>query len=200
MIARYVVSIVIGSVVAVALLYLMQLLIATGKAAISEDRSVNFVDFIKVDQPPVVNTRDRKPEKPEKPQEPPPDAPPPQMDAVEPGKTTINVARPTVSADISISGTGLSQADGEYLPIVKVAPIYPRRAQTRGLEGYVIVEFTVTKSGTTKDVIVVESSSSIFNSSAIKAAEKFKYKPRVIDGEPVEVYGVQNLIRFELED
>ena len=200
MIARYAFSIVIGSVVAVALLYLMQLLIATGKAAISDDRSVNFVDFIKVDNPPEVNTRDRKPEKPQKPQEPPPDAPPPQMDAVEPGKTTINVARPTVSADISISGTGLSQADGEYLPIVKVAPIYPRRAQSRGLEGYVIVEFTVTKLGTVKDVVVVESSSSLFNSAAMKAAEKFKYKPRVVDGEPVEVYGVQNLIRFELED
>ena len=200
MIARYAVSIVIGSVVAVALLYLMQVLIATGKAAISEDRSVNFVDFIKIENPPEVNTRDRKPEKPDKPQEPPPDAPKPQMDAVEPGKTTINVGRPTVSADISISGTGLSQADGEYLPIVKVAPIYPRRAQSRGLEGYVIVEFTVTKAGTVKDVVVVESSSSLFNSAAIKAAEKFKYKPRVIDGEAVEVYGVQNLIRFELED
>lgn len=200
MIARYAVAIVIGSVVALALLYLMQLLIATGQAAITEDRSRNFVDFIKVDDPPVVNTRDRKPEKPQKPQEPPPDAPPPQMDNVEPGKTTINVGRPTVSVDISISGTGLSQADGEYLPIVKVAPIYPRRAQSRGIEGYVIVEFTVTKAGTVKDVVVVESSSSLFNSSAVKAAEKFKYKPRVIDGEPVEVHGVQNLIRFELED
>jgi hypothetical protein len=29
----------------------------------------------------------------------------------------------------------MSSGDGEYLPIVKVAPIYPRRAQTRGISG-----------------------------------------------------------------
>jgi protein TonB len=28
---------------------------------------------------------------------------------------------------------------------------------------------------------------------------KYKYKPRVIDGEPVEVPGVRTIIRFELE-
>lgn len=197
---RYPLAIILGSVVAIVLLYVMQLLIATGQKAITEDRSLHFVDFIRVEQKEVLQTKDRKPEKPPKPQEPPPDAPPPQMDTVEPGQTTINVARPTVTADISISGTGLTEADGEYLPIVKVAPIYPRRAQSRGLEGYVIVEFTVTKAGTVKDVRVVESSSSLFESAAVKAAEKFKYKPRIVDGEPVEVYGVQNLIRFELED
>ena len=33
----------------------------------------------------------------------------------------------------------------EYLPIVKVNPQYPRRAQTRGIEGYVLLEYIVTK-------------------------------------------------------
>ena len=32
----------------------------------------------------------------------------------------------------------------------------------------------------------------------IKAAEKFKYKPKVIDGNPVATAGVQNKITFEL--
>ncbi|MBN1239057.1 MAG: energy transducer TonB, partial [Gammaproteobacteria bacterium] len=88
---------------------------------------------------------------------------------------------------------------GEYLPIVKVAPVYPARAASRGLEGYVIVEFTVTRTGTTKDISVVESTSSLFERAAVDAAGKFKYKPRVIDGEPVEVPGVRNKITFVLE-
>ncbi|SVD91537.1 uncharacterized protein METZ01_LOCUS444391, partial [marine metagenome] len=90
-------------------------------------------------------------------------------------------------------------SDGEYLPIVKVAPIYPARAASRGLEGYVILEFTVTRAGTVRDVFVVESTSSIFERAATTAAYKFKYKPRVIDGEPVEVPGVRNKITFVLE-
>ena len=95
----------------------------------------------------------------------------------------------------------LTQADGDYLPIVKVAPIYPKRALARKLEGYVVVEFTVTTRGTTKDIKVVEARPTvIFNQAAIQAAEKFKYKPRVVDGKPVEVHGVRNKIAFKLND
>ena len=94
----------------------------------------------------------------------------------------------------------LTQADGDYLPIVKVAPVYPKRALARKLEGYVVVEFTVTTRGTTKDIKVVEAKPIvIFNQAAIQAAEKFKYKPRVVDGKPVEVHGVRNKIAFKLD-
>ena len=44
-----------------------------------------------------------------------------------------------VQVDVDLSGTGGFSNDGEYLPIVKVQPIYPRRAQTRGIEGYVLL-------------------------------------------------------------
>ena len=119
----------------------------------------------------------------------------PEAQAMAVGAAPINVG-----INLSSSGFGLAPSDGEYLPIVKVQPIYPRRALSRGVEGYVIVEFTVTKQGTTRDVTVFESSSSMFNNAAIKAAQKFKYKPRVVDGQPIEVPGVQNKITFEIED
>jgi protein TonB len=91
--------------------------------------------------------------------------------------------------------------DGEYLPIVKVRPIYPNSALSRGIEGYVIVEFTVTRTGTTKDAKIVEGKpANVFNRAALQAAGKFKYKPRVIDGVAIEVPGVQNKITFEIED
>ena len=75
----------------------------------------------------------------------------------------------------------------------------PARALNRGLEGYVIVEFTVTENGSTRDAFVVESTSTLFDRAAIEAALKFKYKPRVIDGTPVEVPGVRNRISFAIE-
>jgi periplasmic protein TonB len=98
---------------------------------------------------------------------------------------------------VDLVAPGLS--DGEYLPIVKVAPVYPALAASRGLEGYVVVEFTVTPAGTVRDVVVVESSSELFNQAAVEATHKFKYKPRVVSGRPVEVSGVRNKITFVVE-
>ena len=59
--------------------------------------------------------------------------------------------------------------------------------------------FTVTTSGTVKDPTVTYSTSSLFNRAATNAVLKFKYKPRVVDGQPVEVPGVETRIRFELQ-
>lgn len=89
----------------------------------------------------------------------------------------------------------------KYLPINKVEPVYPPRALKRGIEGYVIVEFTVTKEGRTKDIHVVEAShTAIFDRAALQAAAKFRYKPMVINGKTVEVPGVLNKITFAIED
>jgi protein TonB len=106
-----------------------------------------------------------------------------------------------VKVDVNVGGVGGFSSDGEYLPIVKVAPVYPRRAQTRGIEGYVLLEFFVTTTGAVRDPRVVESKPpGIFDNAAMQAALKFKYKPKVVNGEPVEVAGVRNLITFELAE
>ncbi|MGI9264453.1 MAG: energy transducer TonB, partial [Gammaproteobacteria bacterium] len=147
-----------------------------------------------------VTRKKPKPKKPPTPDQPPPDMPPPQQDAVNPGSQVIGVAPVSTTTDVSIGGFGLAVSDGDYLPIVKVEPVYPRRAMSRGMSGHVIVEFTVTRTGTVRDPIVVESTSSIFERAALAAVLKFKYKPRVVDGEAIEVAGVQNKITFVLED
>ena len=86
------------------------------------------------------------------------------------------------------------------MPIVKVAPTYPRRAAQRGIEGYVVVEFTVSSLGTVIDPVVIEAEPpGMFDSAAIDAVKKFKYKPQMSDGKAVDVPGVRNIIRFELE-
>ena len=91
-------------------------------------------------------------------------------------------------------------AEGDYLPIVRVAPVYPARAQSRGLEGYVDMSFTVTATGTVIDPIVVFSTSGLFERAASRAVLKFKYKPRVVDGIPVNVPGVKTRITFKMEE
>jgi TonB family protein len=92
---------------------------------------------------------------------------------------------------------GFGVPDGEYLPIVKVAPTYPKRAAAEGLDGYVIVQYTVTKSGATSEVVIIESSNTVFEQAAVESARKYKYKPRVVDGQPVAVPGVTTKMIFE---
>jgi len=157
-----------------------------------------IAELVQPDEEIQLDTTTKKPDKVEEPEEPPPELEMAQINL----DMDIDVANtaPTANVNVEISSSGMSSGDGEYLPIVKVAPIYPRRAQTRGISGYCIVEYTVTKSGSIRDPVAVDCSpAGVFDRASVKAAEKFKYKPRVVDGEPIEVAGVQNKFTYELE-
>jgi len=200
---RYIAAFLLASLVAFALVFTMQYLVATADRSLDESNVSYFVDFVRIKRDETVKQRQRKPEKPPPPKTPPPEPPPPEMDQADPTAEKISVAAISVDTDISMTSGGISLApgDSEYLPVVKVAPVYPRRALQRGIEGWVLLEFTVTKQGGTKDIVVVSSdpASSIFHRAAVRAAAKFKYKPRTEDGKPIEVPGVRNKIIFQLE-
>jgi len=201
MIGRYVVSIFAGVAVTFTLLFLMQLLIKLGESALTQDRVRHTLEFVRLKRNENLNLQDQTPEKPDKPPDVPPEVPPQDMDTVDPNAPTINIRPPTVSNIVDIGGPGgMNVAEGDYLPIVRVAPIYPARALSRGIEGYVDMSFTVTAAGTVKDAIVLYSSSGLFERAATRAVLKFKYKPRVTDGIPVEVSGVKTRITFKIED
>ena len=201
MLGRYAISIVVGSIVTVSLLFIMQLLIVTGKQALTDPRERHKLEFVRVKRNENLNVEDIIPEKPPKPHETPPETPPQDMDNINPDAPTINVAPPAVAASMDIGGPGsMNIAEGDYLPIVRVAPVYPARALSRGLEGFVDLSFTVTMAGTVKDPIILQSTSSLFERAAVRAVLKFKYKPRVVDGVPVDVPGVKTRISFQLED
>ncbi len=199
---RFLTALVLASFVTFGLFTLMQMLIASGDMTLSEPPEGNVLDFVRVKQEEVVEQKDRKPRKPPKPQNEPPQMDQPQPDNSSPdGEGSGLDFAADVSGDVALDGgLALESGDGEYLPIVKVAAVYPRRALQRGIEGFVIVEFTVTKQGSVRDPIVVEASpQGIFEQAALDAALKFKYKPRVVNGEPMEVAGVQNRITFKID-
>ncbi len=200
MIPRYAISLLSGVLVTFTLLWVMQILIATGKRAIVDEADINLGDFIRVKKEEVVRRDEDEPEKPPEIDEPPPDTPPQQTDDLDTSQT-LSIGGPSGKLSLGKLGGGrIGLGDGDYLPIVKVNPIYPRRAQTRGLEGQCLIEFTVDTTGAVKDAFAIECTSSLFQKASIKAALKFKYKPRVIDGVAEEVPGVQHIITFKLED
>ena len=163
-----------------------------------EVSNTKIADLVQPDEDIQLESTVAKPDKVEDPEEPPPEMEMMQIDLNM--DTDIQNNAPVATVDVNISTTGMSSGDGEYLPIVKVAPIYPRRAQSRGISGYCIVEYTVTTSGAIRDPQAVDCDpAGVFEKASVKAALKFKYKPRVVDGEPIEVAGVQNKFTYTLE-
>ncbi len=200
---RLVIGLTLALAVTLSLFWLMQYLIETADRTLNDSGAGNLVDFVRVKRDESVKQRQAKPKKPPPPDAPPPQPPTPQLDNLNPNAEKVAIKAVPVETDIEMTGGfSLGVGEGDYLPIVKVAPIYPNRALTRGIEGYCVVQYTVTRQGTTKDPIVIEDqcTSTLFHSASINAALKFKYKPRIMDGEAVEVPGVQNKFTYEITE
>lgn len=199
---RFLIAILVSGAITLGLFFLMQSLIQMSGSALTEPPQGSVLDFVRVKPEEQVQKKDRKPRKPPPPKEPPPQMNQPQMDNPNPDSQGGGMDfSADVGDDVGLDGgIALESGDGEYLPIVKVAPVYPRRALQRGIEGYVILEFTVTKQGSVRDPVVVEANpEGIFEQAAKDAAMKFKYKPRVVNGEAMEVSGVQNRLTFQID-
>lgn len=187
--------------VALSLAWFMYFLTHSSEMRLSDSDRVQMLDFVRLKRDEVADRKERKPERPEVNEV--PDAPP-AADQRSNAANTLTVSAPmAMDAGLDVGrGMGLGTGDGEYLPIVKVAPIYPRRAIDRGIVGTCMVTYTVTTAGTVKDVSVVEGECEhqVFERPSVDAAYRFKYKPRVINGEPVEVLGILNRFFYEQEE
>jgi protein TonB len=203
-ICRLIASIAFGLTITVAVFWMMPYMIEMTDRQLDKTGSTTLVDFIRLKREETIHRRELKPKKPLPPQSPPPLPTTPQFENLNPNVETIAISAMPAETNIEISGAGFSLGvgEGDYLPIVKVAPIYPQRALSRGIEGYCVVQYTVTRQGTIRDPFVIEDqcTSSLFHRSSLQAALKFKYKPRVMDGQAVEVPGVQNKFTFVIEE
>lgn len=102
---------------------------------------------------------------------------------------------------VKVKKSSVKLVDGDANVIKQASPRYPRRASVRGIEGFVIVEFTVDVDGNVVSPVVIEEKpSNTFNRSALSAIKKFKYKPKVVNGKAVAVNKMQKRFSFKLEN
>lgn len=206
---RVLVSIFGGSCIALVLFLIMNSLIS-GHQAHQVARSVGqIVDLIRVEEDDVVITKQReRPKLPPPPETPPP---PPQLKIAneiktEPQPLRIDLPRIDVSsADgggpfVGAWETSDALVEGELVPIVRINPQYPREALLDGIEGYVKFEVLIGTDGSVRDVRVTQAEPGrVFVRNALRAVQRWKFKPRVIDGIAVERWAKTSII-FELED
>ena len=199
---KYAAGIGFSSAITLALFFVMVILISLGDTGMKEDTSVKLADIVMPDRE--IDTFMTEVEKPDKPEEQPEDIAQPELDLAPLTGIDVSIAKPKPN----FKAGGSFFRDGEYIPLFKVVPIYPRRAQERGTMGYALVEFTITDTGSVENAQTIEGycsskrpddpevqfrPCSMFNSASARAALKLKYKPKIVDGRAVPVDGVLHL-------
>jgi len=113
----------------------------------------------------------------------------------------VEISPPEIASGSGIKHSEDIQAgDSDYSAIHKVAPAYPRQALIEGIQGYCVIQYTVTSLGTVENPMVVKEQCTheLFMTPSLEASLKFKYKPRIIDSKAVDVPGVENRFTYEI--
>lgn len=204
MIGRIPASIGLGGLVTLVLFFMIQRMVTPGDPAGVVAVRGPLIDFVRLkrDQELTLKRRTR-PERPVRPRVAPP----------LPVANKMN--RPAPRADVPsmpvLEGPALGLAgpvgfmfpgeDMDALPLFRVPPQYPIHAERRGVEGWVDLEFSISKTGRVIDPKVTGAKpAGMFDQAARAAVMKWRYRPKVDRGSPVERIGVRVRIRFELRD
>lgn len=84
-------------------------------------------------------------------------------------------------------------------PIDRTKPRYPFRARQSGLEGWVQFNYTVEADGTLSNVEILSASPKrTFEKEALRAFQKWSFKPATIDGVPVRSCNNEAMFRFAM--
>jgi protein TonB len=199
---RYLSAMILGVIISLSLFFLMQALIDSGEQDYRASNEGQIMEFIRIKDDENLSFKDRiKPKKPTPPKEPPP---PPKLIVEKQAKPTVNKIRieipnidlPTIAGGGPFLGNwqGNPLAEGDVLPIVRIDPQWPREALVKGIEGYVVVEVTIASDGSVRGASIIESvPKRMFDRNVIRAVLKWKFKPRIINGVPVERKAIQTL-------
>ncbi len=200
MIARFAGALVLGALLTFSLIFLMQWLVAHGGSGEADEIRGQVIEFVRVREDTETQTRQRRLPKKETAKEPPP--PPDMRLAQSPKPRHPEMTGMAVNLEFDMAGGGLGAlSDADVMPLVRIEPQYPSRALSRGVEGWVLLEFTISAIGTVTDVIVVDADPpGIFNRAAKRAVSRWKYKPMILDGNAVPRPGVQVVLSFTLEN
>jgi len=199
-IVRFVVPFVLAGGVTFGLFWLMQSLIGV-EGELDQSERTKVIDFVRVKRTEEVKKKEREPPKKEEIDDtpPPPDFQMDQSSSLDGGGIGISAGVDTSMGLDTGGGFSMASADGDAVPMVRVPPQYPERALQRGVEGRVLIEFTISRSGAVKDAkVIAYEPSTIFNKAALRAVRQWKYNPKIVNGKAVEQPGVRIAIPFRL--
>ncbi|MGH8272649.1 MAG: energy transducer TonB [Gammaproteobacteria bacterium] len=209
---RFLLALVGGAIIALALfLFLHWLIAGTGNAS-NTAQEINLVNFVHVQRQPKIQTKQRVAPPPPKPPKHPP--PPRQVET----QTKSNVQTQHLPMNINFNANSLGNGAGVYInpsagpatnaggyapltPEVRFRPTYPPQAAIQNVTGTVTTCFTVEPSGAVSNPSVKHASSPqarhLLSQAALNAIRQWKFFPQKENGKPVATKGVCQLIKFK---
>jgi len=193
---RILFSLCTGTAIALALFWAMQYMITNNQQGLKKTDNLHMTEFVRLKRDSKLQVKERQiPEKPNPKER--PAQPKIQMQKAQLTQMTLpDMDMPNLDIPLqtnSFNGSVLSglqvqagraKISTNVIPLVRIPPRYPMRAANRRIEGWVKVEFTITKEGTVTDAVVVDAKpKSVFNNAALKAIKRWKFKPHIIAGE-----------------
>jgi protein TonB len=192
---------------ALGLFSLMYAVVNVSGHGLKKSETLQAVDFVRLRRDSAVESLERR-----KPPPPPPKPPPP------PSKMHVETASvqaggggfamPNVNLNANVgggaflgqmgSGGGAGLFDGDIIPLQRIPPQYPRDAARNNITGWVQLEVLVNPDGTVRSARVLDSKpKGLFEAAAVQAVLRWKFKPKVVNGLPVQQKGAQK-IEFNL--
>jgi protein TonB len=208
---RAVPAVVLSAVFSLALFWLLYGIIHVGRRAVDKSDSLQTIDFVRLKRDTQVESLERRKPPPPPPQEPPPPAKMKVASESTQQEAPTPFAMPSLGLSASVGGgpfvgemgSGASSVaglfDGDIIPLQRITPQYPRDAARAHLTGWVQLEVMVNADGTVRSARVTDAKpKGLFDSAAVSAVLKWKFKPKVMEGQPVAQRGMQK-IEFTLE-
>ncbi|OOF03594.1 energy transducer TonB [Salinivibrio sp. MA427] len=207
---RWLISMPVALVFTLGLFMLMALMVGHSSQRPKETSSSTRIDIFMQEPDTKVQRRQRTvPERPKPPEV--PDTPTPVTQTQSQSTSSPQPDMPNLDLQSGIQGVMVQAPSlGELnlntgpnnqqaMPLFRVEPNYPPRAMRRNLEGYVVVRFTIAPSGRPQDLTVVDANPPrVFEREALRALRKWKYEPKVVDGNAVAQPGQQVKLEFNL--
>lgn len=195
-----------GLVASLGIFYFMSLLVSTGKNPKSSGDQGLRIEFLLNTPLDELELRSRRLLKKPKEEEPPPETPKLKIRQMEMEKPKLVSSLPQLelpdnfqpdSQGALVSGQGVR--DSDVTPVFRMNPEYPMQARLKNIEGFVVMKFDITETGQTDNISVMQASPpQIFNSSAIRAIRKWKYKPKIENGKAVRQNNLRVTVEFNL--
>jgi protein TonB len=201
-----------GIAFTIALFWLLYAVIhATGHGT-KQAELLPTIDFVRLKRDSEIETLQRRKPPPPPPEQPPPPAKmkvaasdSPQQQAPTP------FAMPNLGLSASVGGGPFvgemgggggpsigGLFDGDIIPLQRISPQYPRDAARARITGWVQLEVLVNADGTVRSARVLEAKpKGLFEAAAVAAVLKWKFKPKVVNGQSVAQRGAQR-IEFNL--
>jgi len=135
---------------------------------------------------------------------PPPSQPPPpskmkivsDAGAAQTGLSGLEIPNLNLKADLGGSlmggskGNAAAAFDGDIIPLQCPPTTYPSDARRAGLNGWVQIELVVAPDGSVRSARAIDAQpKGVFEAAAVMTAQRCRFKPKMVDGKPVEQRG-----------